>query len=67
MNRENDVFNFLCSVLFRGNALKLISNNKSMHITKITMIGGLMDLDLLESAPQSPRTLTHLALPLHVL
>jgi hypothetical protein len=60
MNRENAVFSFLCSVLFRGNALQLISNNKSMYITKITMIGGLMDLDLLESSPQS-RTLTHLA------
>jgi hypothetical protein len=66
MNRENAVFSFLCSVLFRGNALQLISNNKSMYITKITMIGGLMDLDLLESSPQS-RTLTHLAWPLHAL
>lgn len=32
-----------------------------------TMIGGLMDLDLLESSPQSPRTLTHLAWPLHAM
>jgi hypothetical protein len=57
------MLNFIFGVVSysKGNTLQLISNNKSLHIRKITMIGGLMDLDLLESSPQSPRTLTHLA------